>query len=69
MWAMTSASFGAQILVYRVEQEVASPKVREALCEIRPFFAVVDPVFADRGLGQGRQGPLLSIEDPEDETR
>lgn len=35
MWAMTSGSFGAQILVYRVEQEVASPKVREALCEIR----------------------------------
>lgn len=59
MGVMTSDSFQrvgerSQILVYRVEEEVVIPKVREPLCEVPSSFTVLSPVFTDHGRGQGR---------------
>lgn len=58
MRVVTSDSFQivgerSQILVYAVEEEVVSLKVRELLCEVPSSFTV----FTDHRRGQGRRRP------------
>lgn len=62
MRVVTSDSFQivgerSQILVYVVEEEVVSLKVRELLCEVPSSFTVSGPVFTDHRRGQGRRRP------------
>lgn len=47
----------SQILVYVVEEEVVSLKVRELLCEVPSSFTVLGPVFTDHRRSQGRRRP------------
>lgn len=62
MGVMTSDPFHivgrrTQILVHRVEEEGLSPKVREFLCEVSPFFTAVGHIV--RTLGWVREGEGL----------